>query len=91
MHAYAISQLPARHAYVVLGNDHADTYLIRTLDVTVDWQTSWGGKDYKREFLRLAAPPAPVLAPSQPLEARVRALIEEQKHLARQRNKEGVA
>jgi len=91
MHAYAISQLPARHAYVVLGNDRADTYLIRTLDVTVEWQTCWGGKDYKEEFLRLAAPPELIPAPSQPLETRLRVLIERQKRLARQRTSEGGA
>jgi hypothetical protein len=78
VHAYALAELPARHAYVVLGNDRAETYLIRTLDVPVEWETVWGGKDYKKEFLRLAAPPEPVPEPGQSLEVRLRALIDSQ-------------
>jgi hypothetical protein len=76
IHAYTLAGLPARQAYVVLGNDRAEVCRIRTLDVPVDWQTVWGGIDYKEMFLQLAAPPAPVPEPREPLEVRLQAMID---------------
>ncbi len=79
IHAYTLAELPARHACVVLGNDLAESYLIRTLDVPVAWETTWGGKDYKKEFVRLAAPPVAVPEPRESLETRLLREIERER------------
>ena len=71
MHAHAIGTMPAREAYVVTADNESSTYRIRTLDVPVHWETVFGGVDYREEFLRLAAPPAPLPEPKESLDVRV--------------------
>jgi hypothetical protein len=81
--AHKLASAPPREAYVVLANDRAETYRIRTLDVRVEWDTVWGGKDYKEEFYAMAAPGEAAVEPVEPLEVRVRRVIAEERRRSR--------
>jgi hypothetical protein len=82
--AQAIAGLPAREAYAVLGTDDREVYRIRTLDVPVEWELRWGGKDYKEELLRLAAPPPPEPEPVESLAQRLQRLYRERRRRDRE-------
>lgn len=77
--AHKIASAPARHMYVALGDDDQEVYFVKTLEVVVDWETRWGGKDYREEFFKLAAPPPAIPEPVEPLEVRLRALFNEER------------
>lgn len=77
--AHKIASAPARHMYVALGDDDQEVYFVKTLDVVVDWETRWGGKDWREEFFNLAAPPTPIPEPVEALEVRLRALFNEER------------
>lgn len=65
--AYELAELPRRHAWVWLNEADSAAYLIKTHDIPQAFVTTLGSRDFKKEFLSIAAAPGTSREPAESL------------------------